>query len=71
MTHYLKQAWWVVSKGNDLILYDGNGQEVFGQESIRVTSTVNEIPSAICKFVVNIAGSEEEMKQRIEELKTK
>jgi hypothetical protein len=51
-------------------LYTHTGEEVVCNEWIRLTDSAHDISTAVCKFVVNIVGSKEEMMQEIEKYKT-
>lgn len=65
----LKDSFWVVPQGNDLLLYDTEGRLLPKQIKIRVTADVDCFPTAICTCLVNIAKDEEEMRAEIERLR--
>lgn len=64
----IKGCWWVVTKDGGMRMHNANGEEVFGEAYCRVVDKVDEVPYAIVKVIVNIAGSEEEMLQKIKEM---
>lgn len=62
-------CWAVLNKYGQLQIFAPNGDTIL-LEWCRVTSE-DRLNSAIVKIVVNIARSEEDMRQRIKKLKTK
>lgn len=61
----------VVVENGELLLYTSKGELVEYNVFVRLHEEVNTVPTAVCKFVVNVAGSKEEMMKIIEELKAK
>jgi hypothetical protein len=67
-TPFIDKNWWVVTEGNEMLLYTPKGELVHGQITMRVTENLGERPTALMKCIVNLAGSREEMMRKIEEL---
>lgn len=65
---YQHGACWVVTENNEHILYSQSGEEIGCQSSCKTTSAVQEVNTAVVELVVNLAGSREEMMQKIKEL---
>jgi hypothetical protein len=64
---FYSKALWIVNKHNVLNVYDTNGNPIPCRMTVRVTSAVGEMNKAIFTCVVNVAESEEEMRQFIEQ----
>lgn len=64
-----KNTPFVVIENGELLLYTSKGEVVESNVFVRVHEEVQQPATAICKFVVNIVGSKEEMFRAIEEMK--
>lgn len=62
-------AGWVVIKDGTQWVYDENGKRLECVIMTRVTDRADEVPTAIVQMVVNLASSEEEMFEKIKQLK--
>lgn len=63
-----KLFYWVVIEDGLMFMHDPNGHRLGGEIWCRITDANMEIPKAIFMVCVNIAGSVEEMNERIKQL---
>jgi hypothetical protein len=66
--HYIKDAYWIINKDGHQQVYDSNGKLVPFRTVVRVTDEVGSYPKAMIQVLVNLAGTEEEMHEKIKEL---
>lgn len=68
MDNAYNQLWWVVVEDGRMFMHLPDGTRIMGEIFCEVTDHANETPKAMFKMSVNIAGSIQEMNQKIDEL---